>query len=121
MQAALVEPRHPRRGGGLDLLPGGPGASARADQFALVQAKADSPQECLVLRDALYTQWAGFVGFLIEVYGVEAVLSATRLPAEWGEVGRGGRVRESQLDYVAAFGVALEDLENEWLGRLLQE
>lgn len=83
--------------------------------------RAGSGQECLELRDALYTQWAGFVGFLIEVFGVEAVLSATKLPAEWGEVGRGGRERESQLDYVAAFGVSLEDLENQWLGRLSEE
>lgn len=86
-----------------------------------LSARAASGRECVELRDALYTQWAGFVGFLIDKYGVEAVLSATRLPAELVEVGRGEWRRGSQLDYVAAFGASLADLENEWLRRLAEE
>ena len=48
MQAVLVEPRHPRSGGGLDLLPRAP---SRSDRLAVVQADGALHQR-VVMRGA---------------------------------------------------------------------
>lgn len=81
---------------------------------------AGSPAECLALRDALYSQRAAFVGFLIERYGLEAVLMATEQPVDLLEVGP-DRWEAPRLDYEAAFGLPLAELERAWLEALSRE
>lgn len=81
---------------------------------------ASSAEECVALRDALYTQRAGFVGFLIERFGMEAVIEASRQPLELTFMGREGW-RASRLDYEAEFGAPLAQLEREWLAGFATE
>lgn len=82
-----------------------------------IAAVAASAAECLALRDRLYTQWAAFVTYLLDGFGLEAVMAATAQPREvLGE--RVGMLTLAPLDYEAAFGVALAELEREWLDDL---
>lgn len=82
-----------------------------------------SDAECLARRDTLYTEYASFVGFLIDSYGLErfedladTILTVaitvrpdppTPMPAQV--------LRPSMPDYQAVYGRSLEELEQEWL------
>lgn len=80
-----------------------------------VVAAVSSPAECFALRDRLYTQWAGFVAFLLDEYGLDAVLASAEQAREVLESRDDGMWLLAPLDYQAAFGAALEDLESRWL------
>lgn len=91
--------------------------SLAGDYEVDIAALAASATECFALRDRLYTQWAAFVAYLLDRFGFEAVMAATAQPREvLGE--QGGMLTFAPLDYEAAFGVGLADLEREWLDDL---
>ena len=94
-------------------------------QRAESQGRA-SDVECLARRDTLYTEYASFVGFLIDAYGLarfeelaDTILTVTitvrpapptPTPAH--------ALRPPMPDYQSVYGRSLEELEREWLRRL---
>ena len=73
---------------------------------------------CLQRRDQLYTEWASFIGFLIDSYGMEQFLALMAGP----------EIEQTQVppiiyppDYEGVYGLALNQLEVAWLRRLLGE
>lgn len=71
---------------------------------------------CLRRRDQLYSQWASFVGFLIETYGMERFLALMDSPE--AAAADDARVIHPP-DYRGVYGLALNQLEVVWLRRLL--
>lgn len=82
-----------------------------------IAAAVASQAECFALRDQLYTQWAAFVAYLLDRFGLGAVLAATEQPREV-LAERAGVRQFAPLDYAVAFGVPLEELERDWLAGL---
>ena len=88
-----------------------------------------SDAECLARRDTLYTEYASFVEFLIDTYGLvrfeelaETIATVaitvgpdppTPTPAQ--------ALRPPTPDYQAVYGRSLEELEQEWLRRVDDE
>jgi len=71
------------------------------------------PVDCLARRDQYYTQWAAFVGYLIEREGWERFLDLLASAAP--EVGEGGEIVPQAPDYEGVYGQSLDELEAEWL------
>ena len=72
-----------------------------------------SEAECWKRRDVTYTQWAGFVGFLIDTYGMDAIERA------WmADVPSGSDPATMYDHYRVVFGLTLEELESQWLEAL---
>ena len=69
-----------------------------------------SEAECWKRRDVRYTQWAGFVGFLIDRYGMSAL---EELSSD-GEAS-GSDPGETYEHYEVVLGHTLEDLESQWM------
>jgi hypothetical protein len=72
-------------------------------------------EDCLRHRDILYTEWASFLGYLMESYGEEKLQALTLPPAR--------QVNENEVvleppDYEGVYGMSLEELEEEWLAML---
>ena len=85
-----------------------------------------SDAECLARRDTLYTEYASFVGYLIDTYGLErfeeladtvATVTATVSPG-LPTPSPAQAFRPPMPDYEAVYRRRLEDLEQEWLRRL---
>jgi len=85
-----------------------------------------SDAECLARRDTLYTEYASFVGFLIDTYGLVrfeqladtvATVTATVSPG-LPTPSPAQALRPPMPDYKAVYGRRLEELEQEWLRRL---
>ena len=75
---------------------------------------ADLPEaECWKRRDVTYTQWAGFVGFLIDTYGMDAIEKAWK-----ADVPSGPDPATIHDLYRVVFGLTLEELESQWLESL---
>ena len=73
-------------------------------------AQGMSEAECWKRRDIRYTSWAGFVGFLIDTYGmdsIEKLWSAREATCS--------EPREIYEHYEVVLGSPLEDLESQWL------
>ncbi|HEX6383920.1 MAG TPA: M48 family metalloprotease [Anaerolineae bacterium] len=70
-------------------------------------------EDCLRRRDILYTEWASFLDFLLQSYGMEKLreLFATTPASEITETQRIIR----PPDYPAVYGSALNQLEAAWL------
>ena len=79
----------------------------------VLDAPGMSEAACWKRRDIKYTSWAGFVGFLIDTYGLDVI---ERL---WiaGEVS-GSDPGEIYEHYEVVLGNTLEDLESQWLRSL---
>ena len=79
----------------------------------VLDAPGMSEAACWKRRDIKYTSWAGFVGFLIDTYGLDTI---ERL---WiaGEVS-GSDPGEIYEHYEVVLGNTLEDLESRWLRSL---
>ena len=97
-----------------------------------------SDAECLARRDTLYTEYASFVGFLIDRYGVErfeeladtipepgldGVVTITigpgiPTPTPWPTPTPGPPPEPPMPDYRAVYGRSFEELQQDWL-RLL--
>jgi hypothetical protein len=76
--------------------------------------------ECLKYRDILYTEWAAFQDYLIQQFGMEALISLfeTAIP-ETEETEMGAEViLIKPPDYQAIYGQALNQLEAAWLKSL---
>lgn len=86
-----------------------------------------SDAECLAGRDTLYTEYASFVGFLIDTYGLErfeeladtiATVTITVSPGAPTPTPTRA-LRPPMPDYQAVYGRSLEELEQEWLLSLI--
>jgi hypothetical protein len=69
---------------------------------------------CIALRDRVYTQWAGFVDFLVNRFGHEKVMAASGQVRPFRYQPDGNR-SYLPLDYQAVFGMSLEELQRAWL------
>ena len=69
-----------------------------------------SEAECWRRRDVRYTQWVGFVGFLIDTYGMDSVEKLWSV-----EESPGSDPGEIFEHYEVVLGRTLEDLESQWL------
>ena len=92
-----------------------------------------SDADCLARRDTLYTEYASFVGFLIDRYGMDRfeeltdtipVTTITRSPSNLTPAPSLVSTPElvytpPMADYHAVYGRSLEELEQEWLRTLL--
>jgi hypothetical protein len=88
-----------------------------ADVFSAYPRMDASPHEdCLVRRDLLYTQWASFVGYLVDTYGWQTFV--TLMASAAPEVTDEGVVLPVPADYQGSYGIALEGLEEEWLAEI---
>lgn len=72
--------------------------------------------DCIRLRDILYTEWGAFIGFLIDRYGMRYL----------EELMRSARTEESgdesirvPVDFQGIYGLTLNQLEAQWLRELL--
>lgn len=74
-------------------------------------------EDCLVRRDQIYTQWGAFVGYLIERYGWEKVHELFESARSETEA---ERTVNYPTDYPAVLGLALNQIEAEWLDFLLR-
>lgn len=70
-------------------------------------------QDCLELRDTVYTEWASFVEYLLNEYGQDKLKVLFRF-ASAGRLSPGLPVRDLP-DYVSVYGKPLDQLESEWL------
>ena len=78
------------------------------------------------MRDTLYTEYASFVGFLIDTYGLERFEELADTIATVAIAIRPGpptptpaqASRPSTPDYQAVYGRSFEELEQEWLRQL---
>ncbi len=86
-----------------------------------------SDEACLARRDTLYTEYASFVGFLIDTYGMErfeelaetiATVAVTFSPGPTAPASAQA-LRPPMPDYKAVYGRSLEELEQEWLRMLI--
>jgi hypothetical protein len=71
--------------------------------------------DCLARRDKVYTEWASFVGYLIDTYGWDKAHRLFRLPEP---VQQNGQRFTFPPDYQGIYGKALNQLEWEWLAAL---
>lgn len=67
-------------------------------------SQAYTGEDCLTVRDILYTEWGAFTGYLIEVYGFE------KLQKLW----RSGEP-PALPNFTAVYGLTLRQLETDWL------
>ncbi len=80
-----------------------------------------SPRDCTIAnRDISYTEWASFVGYLVDRYGIDRYKTAAR-NAQQGP--RSQRARpggfyqdEDRPWYAQAYGKSLEELASDWQG-----
>ena len=85
-----------------------------------------SDEACLARRDTLYTEYASFVGFLIDGYGLVRFEELAETIATVAITVRPGpptptpsrALRAPMPDYQAVYGRSLEELEQEWLRQL---
>ena len=73
-------------------------------------AQGMSEAECWKQRDVRYTQWAGFVGFLVDTYGMDSIEKLWSV-----EESSGSDPGETYEHYEVVLGRTLEDLESQWL------
>jgi hypothetical protein len=77
--------------------------------------QAGAGPDCLARRDQIYSQWGGFVGYLVERYGWEKVLEL--FASAYSEV-EGSLNIDYPTDYPGVLGLALNQLEADWLREL---
>ena len=85
-----------------------------------------SDEACLARRDTLYTEYASFVGFLIDTYGLarfeelaDTILTVTITVRPAPPTPAPARaLKPPTPDYQAVYGRSLEELEQDWLRRL---
>jgi hypothetical protein len=72
-----------------------------------------SSESCIARRETLYTEWASFLGYLIDRHGMER-LEALIATAPEPEMTDAGLVHRA-ADFAAVYGSALNQLEAAWL------
>ncbi len=80
-----------------------------------------SDEACLARRDTLYTEYASFVGFLIDGYGLvrfEELAETIATVAITVRPGPPAPALAQAPDYQAVYGRSLGELEQEWLRQL---
>jgi hypothetical protein len=87
---------------------------AEADVFSVHPlVENQTVADCLPQRNLLYTQWAAFVGYLVDTYGWETFLDLMASAAP--EVLEEGVILPKPTDYEGVYGKTLETLEADWL------
>ncbi len=76
------------------------------------QKNTGTSQDCLARRDKLYTEWASFVGYLIDTYGWPKAHQLFRSPTPQRQP---GQTIFFPPDYQGIYGKALNQMEWEWL------
>ncbi len=76
------------------------------------QPGSGAAPNCLARRDKLYSEWADFVGYLIDTYGWPKAYRLFQLPAP---IQAPGKTVVLPPDYQGIYGKALNQLEWEWL------
>lgn len=69
-----------------------------------------SEPDCLARRDAIYTEWAGFIDYLVAAHGRDRLFALMRAA--------GAEEASGSADYEAAYGHSLNALESAWLETL---
>ncbi|RPI83629.1 MAG: hypothetical protein EHM41_15470 [Chloroflexi bacterium] len=77
-----------------------------------LETKLHSQVDCLVIRDILYTEWAAFLDYLLQQYGMEKLEAIFQ--------SGGAEMTETEVinyppDFYGIFGLAINQLEAEWL------
>lgn len=78
-----------------------------------VAAPALSVEDCLAQRDTKYTEWASFVGYLIETYGIDSLETLWRASRDPNSSPEG-----FDASYQSVYGKPIDILEKEWLAHL---
>jgi hypothetical protein len=90
---------------------------AEADVYGVHPlTEGDGPADCLAQRDAIYSEWAAFVGYLIALDGWETFLDLMASAAS--EAGEDGQILPSPTDYEGVYGKTQAELEADWLADL---
>jgi hypothetical protein len=78
---------------------------------ALPSQDAESTsQDCIAIRDTLYTEWAAFIDYLILSRGRDRFIALL----DSGTTS----VEATPIDYAGTYGMSLQALEREWLAAL---
>ena len=76
------------------------------------EAEATLGESCVKRRDIVYTEWGAFIEYLVEEHGRDKLHALFRTPALVSEeLGR----PIAHPNFPAVYGMALEELEAEWL------
>jgi hypothetical protein len=79
------------------------------------EAAARFGDDCLNQRDIIYTEWGGFIDYLVEEHGRERLYSLFRTPPL---ISDDETTPFRRPNFPAVYGSSLERLEAEWLERL---
>jgi hypothetical protein len=69
-------------------------------------------KDCLARRDKVYSEWASFLGYLIQNYGWDKAHRLFRLPEAQHS---SGKIFSFPPDYEGIYGKSLNQLEEDWL------
>jgi hypothetical protein len=78
-----------------------------------------SSDSCISRRETLYTEWASFLGYLIERYGMERLEKLIATVPDPEMTGRGVTVKPANFE--AVYGSSLNQLEAAWLRHILTQ
>lgn len=73
-------------------------------------------EECLERRDIVYTEYASFLNYLIERYGINALNSLITANIPTSPPSEGA---DPRADYQTVYGKTLQELENDWIKYLM--
>jgi hypothetical protein len=76
---------------------------------------------CLGVRQTMYIEWASFVGYIINNYGVENLMELMSISFSLTNSARNPGQSIGTGEYEAVFGKTLQELERDWLSLLLTD
>lgn len=88
---------------------------SQATDFTDVEPGFSAGSDCLVRRDILYTEWAGFIGYLIQTAGTQKLYM---LFNSGGTDKTENPKIEMSPDYEGVYGLTLNQLEADWLATI---
>ncbi len=74
------------------------------------------PTDDIQKRDIVYNEWAGFVGYLIEEFGLKKMGSYSKQMV----TGPGNQIIDTEASFQEIYGMSQQELENRWLASLSQ-
>jgi hypothetical protein len=86
-----------------------------ATDFTDVEPGSSADPDCLVRRDILYTEWAGFIDYLLQMGGTQKLYM---LFNSGGTDKTENPKIEMSPDYEGVYGLTLNQLEDDWLATL---
>lgn len=88
--------------------------SQNYDMHGLYPWQNGTGPECIARRDKVYSEWASFLGYLIDTYGWDKAHQLFDVKTEVKD----GKEITYPPDYQGIYGKALNQLEQDWLGYL---